>query len=438
MTTIKPRHLIGEALIQEGLVTIKQLEEGLHYQKKSKKLIGETLVDLGYVKEGALLSFLTGFFYDYEISSKTQEIRLLDDIEDLTSPDFKKWLIFMVKKQASDLHLVAGVSPRLRIYGDMISTGLEPLSAENIKALVYSILNRQEINTFERNKALDKSFQIEGISRYRINLHCQRDSIGASIRALPLSIPDFGELGTPEILKDFALRSSGLVLITGPSGSGKSTTLAAMIEFINKTRAVHIVTIEDPIEYVFTSKSSLIRQRELGRDTLSFDEALKSAVRQDPNIIFIGEMRDLDTMQAALTLAETGHLVLSTLHTQDAIHSINRIVDVFPLAHQHEIRTRLSLVLQGVVVQQLIPKIDKNGRVLACEILDCLPSVRNLIRDNDLPQVRYFIQTGRRQGMKTMNQSLLDLYKQGVISWDEAYLRSNDREELLRLMPDQL
>jgi twitching motility protein PilT len=228
------------------------------------------------------------------------------------------------------------------------------------------------------------------------------------------------------------------VLITGPSGSGKSTTLAAMIEFINKTRAVHIVTIEDPIEYVFTSKSSLIRQRELGRDTLSFDEALKSAVRQDPNIIFIGEMRDLDTMQAALTLAETGHLVLSTLHTQDAIHSINRIVDVFPLAHQHEIRTRLSLVLQGVVVQQLIPKIDKNGRVLACEILDCLPSVRNLIRDNDLPQVRYFIQTGRRQGMKTMNQSLLDLYKQGVISWDEAYLRSNDREELLRLMPDQL
>jgi len=435
MNNIKPRRLIGEAMIQEGLVTLKQLEEGLYYQKKLKKLIGETLIDLGYVKEVTLLSFLTGFFYDYGVSSKIQGIRLLDDIEDLASPDFKKWLIFMVKKKASDLHLAAGVSPRLRIHGEIVSTRLEPLSAENIKALVYGILDYQEIDAFEQNKALDKSFQIEGISRYRINLHWQRDSIGVSIRALSLNIPDFKDLGAPEILKDFALRPSGLVLITGPAGSGKSTTLAAMIEFINKTRPAHIITIEDPIEYAFISKNSLIRQRELGRDTLSFNEALKSAVRQDPNIIFIGEMRDLDTIQAALTLAETGHLVLSTLHTQDAVHAVNRIVDVFPLAHQHEIRTKLSMVLQGIVVQQLVPKTDKSGRVLACEILDCTASIRNLIRDNNLSQVRYFIQTGRRQGMKTMNQSLLDLYKQGVISWEEACLRSNDRDELLRLMP---
>lgn len=433
MGQIQPRRLIGEAMIEKRLITRKQLEEGLYCQRKIKKLIGETLVELGYLKEPTLLTFLAGFFYDSGISSRIKTVKVLNDTKEFSTSDFKKWLVFMVQKDASDLHLVAGLPPWFRIYGELVSTDVESLSGTKIKKLVYSILTYQEIEEFERNKALDKSFEIDGISRYRVNLHWQRDSIGASIRALPINIPDFEKLGLPEILKDFALRPSGLVLVTGPAGCGKSTTLAAIIEFINTTKSVHIVTIENPIEYAFVSKNSIIRQRELGRDTLSFTEALKSLVRQDPNVIFIGEMRDLDTIQAALTLAETGHLVLSTLHTQDATHSINRVVDVFPLTHQHEVRMKLSLVLQGVVVQQLIPKTDKSGRVLACEILNCTPPIRTLIRENNLAQIRSFIQIGKHHGMRSMNQSLLDLYKERAVCWEEAYLRSNDRDELVRL-----
>lgn len=435
MSLLRERRLIGEAMIEEGLITQRQLYDGLEFQKKVKKLIGETLVELGFLKDGVLLNFLAGFFYDYGISSNKRFIKVLEDSANFKSPNFNKWLIYMAEKNASDLHLVAGVPPRLRINGELVCPDVEPLSPAKIRNLVYSILDYREIEDFEQNKALDKSYQIENISRYRINLHWQRDSIGASIRALPIKIPGFKELGTPEILKDLALRSSGIVLITGPAGCGKSTSLAAMVEYINNTRSSHIVTIEDPIEYVFASKSSLIRQRELGRDTLSFHEALKSLVRQDPNVILIGEMRDLETIQAALSLAETGHLVLSTLHTQDATHAINRIVDVFPVAYQHEIRTKLALVLQGVVVQQLIPRIDIPGRVLACEILNCTSPIRSLIRENSLAQIRSYIQMGRLQGMKSMNQSLLELYEAGAISFEEAVLRSNDRDELMRLMP---
>jgi len=436
---------MGEVMIEEGLITQRQLEDGLYFQRKvsaeggsacgGKKLIGETLVELGFLKEGALLNFLAGYFYDYGISTRKRTIKILEDTVDFKSSDFNKWLIYMARKNASDLHLVAGVPPRLRMNGELVCPDVGPLSPAKIKNLVYSILDYQEIENFEHYKALDKSYQIEKISRYRINLHWQRDSIGASIRALPVDIPDFKDLGAPEILKDFVLRSSGIVLITGPAGCGKSTTLAAMIEYVNNTRSAHIVTIEDPIEYVFVSKNSLIRQRELGKDTLSFHEALKSLVRQDPNIILIGEMRDLETIQAALSLAETGHLVLSTLHTQDATHAINRIVDVFPIAYQHEIRTKLALVLQGVVVQQLIPRVDRPGRVLACEILNCTPSIRSLIRENSLAQIRSYIQMGRHYGMRSMNQSLLDIYEAGIISFEEAALRSNDRDELLRLVP---
>jgi twitching motility protein PilT len=433
MDTLQPRRLIGEAMLNERLITKAQLEEGLNYQAKVKKLIGESLVELGYIKEGTLLNFLAGFFSEYDISPG--QIKIIEDIADLFLSDFKKWLIFMVNKNASDLHLIAGMPPRLRINGELVSARVEPLSSAQIKDLIYGILTDEEMKEFEKNKALDKSYEIEKVSRYRINLHWQKDSIGASIRALPLVIPDFKELGIPEILKDFVLRPSGLVIVTGPAGSGKSTTLASVIEFINTTKAAHIVTIEDPIEYVFESKRSLIRQRELGKDTLSYKEALRSVVRQDPNVIFIGEMRDLDTIQAALVLAETGHLILSTLHTQDATHSINRIVDVFPSAHQHEIRTKLALTLQGVVTQQLIPRCDAKGRVLACEILNCIPAVRNLIRENSLAQMRSFIQMGSQYGMRSMNHSLFELYNSGIISWEEAYSRSTDRDELLKFTP---
>lgn len=445
METLKPSRLIGEAMLEQGLIKSHQLEEGLRYQSRvsaiggpasgGKKLIGETLVELGYLREQSLQDFLAGFFSDYKSAIAAGEIRIVDDIGDLITYDFEKWLIFMAKKGASDLHLISNAPPQLRIDGSLVSAKLEPLTPDRIEDLAYSILSYKEREIFEETKALDKSFEIEGVSRYRINMHHQRDSIGVSVRALPLEIPRFEDLGIPEILKDFASRQSGLVLITGATGSGKSTTLAAMIEHINLTRAVNIVTIEDPIEYVFYSKKSLIRQRELGRDTLSFKEALKSIVRQDPNIILIGEMRDLDTIQAALTLAETGHLIFSTLHTPDATHVINRIVDVFPVEHQQEIRVKLSLVLQGAIVQQLMPKADGKGRALACEVLNCTPSIRNLIRENNLAQIRLFIQIGNQHGMKSMNQALLDLYDKGIIAWEDAYARSNDREDLLRLIP---
>ena len=434
MEVIRPTRLIGEAMLERELITNEQLDQGLRYQTKVKKLIGESLVDLGFLREDTLLDFLTGFFYKYEIPSATHDIKILHEIGDFDIPDFRKWLILMVKQNASDLHLITGVSPQLRINGELVSVKLKPLSPDTIKNLVYGILTHEEIKRFEKNKILDKSFEIGDISRYRINLHWQRDSVGVSVRALPLQIPSFEMLGVPSVLADFASKPSGLVLVTGPAGCGKSTTLAAMLEYINITRSVNIITIEDPIEYVFKSKKSLIRQREIGKDTLSFKEALKSVVRQDPNIIFLGEMRDLDTVRAALTLAETGHLVLSTLHTQDAVHSINRIVDVFPFSYQYEIRVKLSLSLQGIVVQQLLPRADRNGRVLACEILNCNHSIRNLIRENDLSQIRSFIQIGGQYSMRTMNQSLADLYAKGIISLEEARLKSNDWEEFIRLL----
>lgn len=439
MSPMQNRLLIGEAMKKTGLVTSRQLKEALEYQRLGRrKLIGETLVDLGYITDKALFNFLTGFFYDYRgIRVKLRHIDLLKDAEELITNDFRKWLIFMARKNASDLHLIENAPPRLRIHGELISVKREPLTAAQIKEMAYSILDYQEIETFERCKALDKSFQIEDISRYRINLHWQKNSIGVSVRALPIQVPDFKDLGIPEVLKDFALRPSGIVLVTGPAGCGKSTTLAAMIEYINNTSSAHIVTIEDPIEYVFASKKSLIHQRELGKDTFSFNEALKSLLRQDPNVILIGEMRDLETMQAAITLAETGQLVLSTLHTQDATHAISRIADVFPVAYQYEIRVKLSLVLQGVVVQQLIPRIDKPGRVLACEILNCTPSIRTLIRENNLAQIRSYIQMGSDYGMRSMNRSLFDLYEAGMISFDEARIKSNDRDELKQFMSNR-
>lgn len=438
MQPIKPKRLIGEALIQQHLITRNQLEEGLSYQKKVKKLIGEALIDLGYLKEDTLFNFLTGFLYDMDPSiMASRNIFVFDRLSDLITSDFKKWLAFMVKKGASDLHLIADMQPQLRIDGELVAPDLEPLTADAIKSLVYGILTQEEIKSFTENKALDKSFEIPDVSRFRLNLHEQRDSIGVSVRAIPFRVPTFDDLGLPEILKDFIRRPSGLVLVSGPAGTGKSTTIAAMIDYINSVQASNIITIEDPIEYVIKPKKSLIRQRELGRDTLSFKEALKSVVRQDPNIIFLGEMRDLDTMQTALSLAETGHLILSTLHTQDATHAITRIVDLFPVSYQHEIRIRLSLVLQAIVVQQLIARSDQHGRVLAAEVLNCTQPIRNLIRENNLVQIRAYMELGSQAGMKSMNQALVDLYKAGKISLDEATQRSNQKEDFLNLVREQ-
>lgn len=340
-----------------------------------------------------------------------------------------------VEKKASDLHVCVGIPPELRVDGELISTDLEPIIPEVASSLANSILSKEQAATFEKEKELDFSFAIRGVSRFRVNLYRQRGCVGMVARAIPFDVPSMGELGVPDIVKEFADKPNGLFLVTGPVGSGKSTTLAAMVEYINNTRKTRIITVEDPIEYLFKHKRSTIDQREIGPDTYSFKNALRHIFRQDPNIILLGEMRDLESMHIALTLAETGHLILTTLHTTDATHSISRIIDIFPLYQQAQIRLQLSMVLLGVVSQQLIHCADdKPGRVLATEVMSVTPSIRNLIRENDIPQIYSTIQTGKKYGMHTMNQCLADLYRRGKISYENTLQCSNNQEELMSLI----
>ncbi len=339
-----------------------------------------------------------------------------------------------VARKASDVHLTVGLPPLFRIDGELTPQEGEPLSEETARGLAYAMLDDKRIRAFEETKELDTSYSVKGLSRFRVNLYRQRGSVGACIRLIPFQIPTLEELRLPDILKDFAERPSGLFIVSGPTGSGKSTTLAAMIQYLNDRKNSHILTVEDPIEYLHQHKKATVNQRELGSDTDSFNEALRHAVRQDPNIVLIGEMRDLETMTAALTLAETGHLIFGTLHTSDAMHAITRIVDVFPPYQQTQVRVQLSLVLTGVLVQQLIPKATGEGRVVACELMSVTPAVGNIIRENQLQQLRSSLQTGRSHGMCTMNQSLADLHQEKLITWEEASKRSQDVEELRRLI----
>jgi len=344
-------------------------------------------------------------------------------------------LKYMVEKRASDLHICVGIPPELRIDGELTKTDFEVLTPDVSKTLIYSMLTKEQIETFENEMELDFSFSLKGISRFRMNLYKQRGAIAMVARAIPFEIPPLEELGIPEIIKEFSDRPNGLFLVTGPVGSGKSTTLAAMIEYINSAKRAKIITIEDPIEYLFKHKKSTIDQREVGADTNSFKNALRHVFRQDPNIILIGEMRDLESIHMALTLAETGHLILTTLHTTDAAHSISRIIDIFPPYQQNQIRLQLSMVLVGVISQKLLKRAhDKPGRVLITEVMNVTSSIRNLIRENDIPQVYSTIQTGKKYGMHTMNQSLVDLYRRGEIAYENALQCSNNQEELLSLI----
>ena len=338
-----------------------------------------------------------------------------------------------VERRASDLHLTVGRPPQLRIHGVLLPLPGTPLGEEETRQLAYQMLAPEQIAHFERAKELDTSYSLKGLSRFRVNLFRQRSSVAAAIRMIPFEIPTIQGLGLPPILEEFTTRPSGLFIVSGPTGSGKSTTLAAMVESINNQRECHIISIEDPIEYLHRHRKATVNQRELGVDTTSFQEALRHIVREDPNVIMIGEMRDLETMSAALTLAETGHLVLTTLHTSDAVHAVQRIVDVFPPYQQNQIRIQLSLVLIGVTVQQLLPKASGGGRVAACEVMVATPSVGNLIRENQLHQLRTVIQTSRKIGMKTMNQSFVELFAQGQVTWEEVSRRSTDLEELSTL-----
>ena len=340
----------------------------------------------------------------------------------------------MIENNASDLHLAVGIPPQLRIDGELYPMDFKPLTPEMTKNLAFSILTERQIKEFESEKELDMSFGIKGLSRFRVNLFLDRGSVSVAIRTIPYEIPSFEDLGLPKAVRELSDRPQGLVLVCGPTGSGKSTTLAALINKINLDRRCHVVTIEDPIEYLHSHKLSIINQREVFADTHSFAAALKHILRQDPDVIMIGEMRDLETIDAAITVAETGHLVFATLHCNDATQSINRIVDVFPPHRQLQVRMQLSFVLEGVIVQKLMARRNQNGRVLSTEIMIPTPAIRSLMREDKLHQIYSAISTGGSLGMQTMNQSLHKLYKNGQISYEQALESSMHQEDLLRLM----
>jgi twitching motility protein PilT len=340
-----------------------------------------------------------------------------------------------IEKGASDLHITVGVPPQLRVNGWLVPLDLAPLRASETKELIYSVLTDAQKHRFEENWELDLSFGVEGLSRFRANIFWQRGAIAAAVRAIPNRILSFEELGLPLNVAELANRPRGLVLVTGPTGSGKSTTLAALIDKINAERHLHIVTIEDPIEFVHHHKKAIINQRELDADTKSFKNALKYILRQDPDVVLIGEMRDLETMESALVIAETGHLAFATLHTNNCVQTINRILDVFPSYQQPQIRAQLSFVVEGVLSQQLIPRADGKGRVLALEVMVPNAAIRNLIREDKIHQIYSSMQVGQAKfGMQTMNQSLASLYQRRYISYEEALSRSSDPEELRNLV----
>jgi len=343
-------------------------------------------------------------------------------------------LVEMVGRNASDLHLSVGTSPAVRVRGELQRLDHPPLSAEDTQELLYRILSTEQQKRLEIGRQIDLSYAVPGLARFRVNLYFQRDALGGAFRVIPEELKTLQELGLPLSLADLAMKPRGLVLVTGPTGSGKSTTLAAMIDEVNRRRTDHILTIEDPIEFVHKHKSCVVNQREIGTDAVSFGEALRAALRQDPDVILLGEMRDLETIATALTAAETGHLVLGTLHTQSAPGTIDRMIDVFPAEQQEQIRIQIAGTLEGVITQSLIPTADGQGRVAALEILLPDDAVRNLIRQGKVEQVYSIMQTGTARGMQTMEQSLAELVIRRVITQEAALGRTSRADQFLGLL----
>ena len=341
----------------------------------------------------------------------------------------------MAELDASDMHITAGVAPTYRINGDLVRIDGEALKPSEVRQLCYGILTEVQKQKLEEELELDFSFGLKGVSRFRANFFMQRGAVAAAFRRIPYKILSFDDLQLPPAVRSLCNKTKGLVMVTGITGSGKSTTLASMIDKINSESAVHIVTVEDPIEYVHVHKKATVNQRELHSDTKSFKNALKNILRQDPDVVLIGEMRDLETVEAALTLAETGHLTFGTLHTDSAVQTISRIIDVFPHAQQAQIRTQLSFMLEGVVSQQLVPRSDGKGRVMCCEVMIPNNAIRNLIRENKLHQIYSMIQTGQLEhGMQTMSRSLFDNYRKGLISYEDAVNRAVYPDEVRQLI----
>jgi len=340
----------------------------------------------------------------------------------------------IIEANASNLHLTAGLPPMIRVDGNVRPTDREPLSPEQVQSLSYSVLNEEQQKRFEAAKELDFSFGVKGMSRFRGNAYLQRGCVGLAIRQIPYEIRSFRDLGLPNVMEKLAKKQQGLILVTGPTGSGKSTTLASIIDKVNSERAAHIVTIEDPVEYIHQHKKCIVNQREVKADTESFGNALKHVLRQDPDVILIGEMRDQETMQAALTIAETGHLTLATLHTNSTFESINRIVDTFPPSQQNQVRAQLAFVLEGVLAQQLVPRMRGKGRVLVTEVMVCTPAIRAVIRDDKVHQIYGLMQAGQKHGMQTMNQALFNAVVGKEIDLEEALRRSSDPQELTQMV----
>lgn len=338
------------------------------------------------------------------------------------------------KLKASDVHLTVGIPPLLRIDGELIRQGDEVLLPGDVKKVISEMIDAEQQQKFASEGQLDFSFALPGLARFRVNIYRQRGSYGVAARLVNNLIPSFDELGLPISVEDLARKKRGLILVTGPTGSGKSTTLAAMIDLINKERSCHVMTLEDPIEYLHHHKKSMVNQRELGNDMNSFEKGLRAALREDPDVILVGEMRDLETIAIAITAAETGHLVLSTLHTQGAASTIDRVIDVFPPHQQQQIRIQLSAVLEGVISQQLLPKKDFKGRIGAFEVLISNNAIRNLIREGKTHQIQTVIQTGKNLGMQTMDAALVELYRKGQISEDVALHHAYDLEQIKKDM----
>ena len=342
--------------------------------------------------------------------------------------DIAQLLAFAVKNSASDLHLSAGVPPMIRVDGDIKRVNMPALEHKEVHSMVYDIMNDKQRKDFEEFFETDFSFEIPGLARFRVNAFNHNRGAGAVFRTIPSKILTLEDLGAPKIFQDVSLQARGIVLVTGPTGSGKSTTLAAMIDFINNTKPDHVLTVEDPIEFVHESKKCLVNQREVHRDTLGFNEALRSALREDPDIILVGEMRDLETIRLALTAAETGHLVFGTLHTSSAAKTIDRVVDVFPAAEKEMVRSMLSESLRAVISQTLLKK-NGGGRVAAHEIMIGTPAIRNLIREGKIAQMYSAIQTGQSVGMQTLDQCLQELVRKGVVTREEARYKAVNKEQ---------
>jgi twitching motility protein PilT len=353
-------------------------------------------------------------------------------MEKITEYTLDELLKLAVQQRASDLHISAGLPPQVRIDGRLRSLDFDKLTSLECQRLIYAALTDRQISTYETRRELDLSYGVTSLGRFRMNVYCQRGSIGAALRVIPSVIPTFEELHLPAALRELANRTSGLILVTGPTGCGKSTSLAAMLDHINHTREGHILTVEDPIEYLHEHGRCMVNQREVGSDSESFATALRSALREDPDVVLVGEMRDLETISAALTIAETGHLVLGTLHTRNAPQSIDRIIDVFPPYQQEQIRVMLAGTLEAIVAQQLLPTFGRVGRLPAVEILIATSGVRNLIREAKTHQITSLMETGAEEGMQTMERDLARLVRSALVSSDEAKLHAVDPDSFRR------